>query len=164
MVCWPVWYMGNGVPSVSCQLCLSSRRGCSFKKGAFGIGTWPTIVASQASRERRAEGAAAKRKGTPQVSKEDVPITETRGSISSSTTRVRKPARPRSAPLEPLSIAGPSTMPVGPTMATASTPVEGRAYGVFIEPLDPYLTVISDRTVNGMRLDNLLVGLQAIRD
>ena len=78
----------------------------------------------------------------PQVSKEDVPITETQGSILSSTAHVHKPAQPRSALLESLSITGPSTMSIGPTMVMASTPVEGHAYGVFIEPLDPYLMAI----------------------
>ena len=38
MVCWPVWYMSNGVPSVSCQLCLSSWWGCSFRKESLGLG------------------------------------------------------------------------------------------------------------------------------
>ena len=126
------------------------RQGYSFRKGEFGIRRWLTIVASQASHKRHAESTAMKYKGTPQVSKEDIPITETQGSILSSTACVCKPAWPRSALLKSLLITGPSTMPVGLTMAMASTPVKGHAYDVFIEPLDPYLMAILLKSLQEM--------------
>ena len=41
-------------------------------------------------------------------------------------------------------------MPVGLTMAMASTPVKGHAYDVFIEPLDPYLMAILLKSLQEM--------------
>jgi len=144
---------------------MESRQGCSFRTTEFGIEVWPEIVVPQAALDRRAEAAAAKRRGVSHVSREDVLVAGTQESISTAKSRSRRPARPRAAPIEPpLVVAGLSAVPKGPTMAVASTPVEGRAYGVFIEPLDPYLSALSDSSVDGVRLENLLVGLRAIRD
>ena len=174
MVCVPVWYASKGVPSVSCRLCLVSRRGCSFKVLDFGIERWPTIVASSASLERRAEGAAAKRKGTPQVPKEDVSVIGTQGSISTAPTRARKPAKPRGAPIEtltvaspsttsPSTVAGPSSSLVIPVTGASSSLVEGRVHGVFLEPLDSFVAAVSNPDVDGLMLGSQLVDLEAIR-
>ena len=125
---------------------------------------WPTVVASPLSIKRRAEGAAAKRKATPQVSKEDAPIVGTQGSVSTAPTRTRKPARPRGAPLESLAAAGPSTSPatgpstslVVPVTGANSAPVEGRVHGVFLEPLHAFVAAVSDPNVDGLTLGNQL--------
>jgi len=172
--CEPIWYTSKSIPSLSCKLCLSSRRGCSFKSLEFGIARWPTIAPSPSSLERRAGGAAAKRKGTPQVPKEDVPITGTQGSISTAPTRTRKPAKPRGAPLESLTAAGPSTASpstvagpssslVIPVTGASSVPVDGRVHGVFLEPLDSFVAAVSNPNVDGLTLGNQLINLEAIR-
>lgn len=172
--CEPIWYTSKKVPFVSCKLCLASRRGCEFKDVDFGIGRWPTIVPCAESIARRAAGAASKRKGTPQVSKEDVPVAGTQGSISTSTTRTRKPAKPRGAPIESLTAPGPSTTSpatatglsttlVVPVAGPSSAPAEGRIHGVYLEPLEPFVAAASDLNLDGLTLSNYIINLQAIR-
>ena len=72
---------------------------------------WPTVIASQFGIERRAEAVAQKRKGSSRVPKESTLVVGTQESVLTRPVCTHKPAKPRGAPLVPL------TTPSGPSAA-----------------------------------------------
>jgi len=142
--------------AVRCKLCLTSRQGCSFQKMDWGITEWPTIVATEAGKARRAGAVNTTRKKPSRSEWGEDSMVGAQESISTHTTRSQ--GKGKKVTIAPPAIPEPSGSLVVDPIA-----VQGRSHQVIIEPLLPYLTILSDPSRSGMDLRLKRIELRAIQ-
>lgn len=141
--------------AIRCKLCLTSRQGCSFQKMDWGVTEWPTIVVTEAGKARRAE-ADSKRKRLSRSEWREDSVVGAQESISTHTMRSQGKGKK-------VTIAPPGTPEPSGSLVVDPVAVQGRSHQVMIEPLLPYLAILSDPSRSSMDLRLKRIELRAIR-